>query len=123
MNRTRLKAAGVTGLLMLMAMVGPGGCASTPPPPATAPLSSSRCYGEADVARIELLREYGETAAEAARIVGGTAADVLELEKRLRALRRSRTPAAAAGRDAVPAGCPDTIAPVTAQISPARTTP
>jgi hypothetical protein len=52
--------------------------------------ASAHCYSRADVLRIEELREFGEPTGEVARVVGGAPPDIVELEQRLRYLRRDR---------------------------------
>jgi hypothetical protein len=50
--------------------------------------ASSHCFNKTDILRIEELREFGEDTNEVIRVVGGTVSDVLEVEQRLRYLRR-----------------------------------
>jgi hypothetical protein len=50
--------------------------------------ASAHCYNRSDVLRIEELREFGEPTGEVARVVGGAPPDIVELEQRLRHLRR-----------------------------------
>lgn len=50
--------------------------------------ATSHCYRKGDILRMEELREFGETADEVVKVVGGTVPDVIEVEQRLRYLRR-----------------------------------
>jgi hypothetical protein len=50
--------------------------------------ASSHCYSKTDILRMEELREFGEDTKDVIRVVGGTMSDVLEVEQRLRYLRR-----------------------------------
>jgi hypothetical protein len=99
-------ARGNTGakVWLLAALLAGGGCASFGPVADREGVpQASRCYSEAEVARIEMLRERGEEAATVAAMVGGTAADVRSLERRQRALAMQKI----RGQRVDAAGCPE----------------
>jgi hypothetical protein len=94
----------VSKLLLLTVVTMVAACASSGPPgpksAAGAPMvgqeasgpgtaTSRHCYSLVEVAAIETMREQGETLAEVVNVVGGSRADVLDLEQRFRVARRS----------------------------------
>ena len=102
MNRIEVFTRSFSRFLMVVVFGGMAACASARPPrPTTAAASAigaegssmrteatSHCYTEADIARIEMMREEGSGLAEVVKVVGGTDADLREVEQRLRVSRR-----------------------------------
>ena len=97
---------GLVTRMMLLGLLGAGCASFGSAGGAGAVPRASRCYTEQEVARIEMLREHGDTAEAVAEMVGGTAADVRRLERQQRAQRLAGRPAPAPDAGTCPEGAP-----------------
>jgi hypothetical protein len=109
MKRIGMISRSISRLSIVVAVATVAGCASARPPGSTTAAAAgisagdgsmrteatSHCYTGADIARIEMMREEGRTVAEVIKVVGGTGADLREMEQRLRVSRRESRRAAA----------------------------